>query len=313
VSFTISVVGGLSLVSEGGSFAPYNLATNGTAFAKDVIPEFDAHTIPHLNDGIYGNANSWIGDSANTFAAINLGATPIAIDRIAFGRDNQGNFPDRSLDHYIVQYTTTPNPNANTATWTTIGAVDYRSVSITNPWLRHLFSFPTVNATGLRIITATAGTAIDEIEIYSPNTPLELWRDQYFSITSNTGDAADHADPNKNGIPNLLEYALGGHPVNGSTGQSILPTGSRSGNQMRIHLTRRLDRSDVDLTVQASTNLTTWTNLARSNAGQPFALIESGAAIEENGSGNTRAVTITDPANGTRRFLRLSVTPSPTP
>jgi autotransporter-associated beta strand protein/T5SS/PEP-CTERM-associated repeat protein len=313
VSFTISVVGGITLVSEGGTFAPYNLATNGTAFAKDVIPGFDAHTIPHLNDGIYGNANSWIGDSANTFAGINLGATPIAIDRIAFGRDNQGNFPDRSLDHYIVQYTTTPNPNASTTEWTNIGAVDYRSVSISNPWLRHLFSFPTVNATGLRIITATAGTAIDEIELYSPNTPQELWRLSYFNSTANSGDAADDADPNHNGIPNLIEYALGGHPVNGSTGQSILPTGSRSGNQMRIHLTRRLDRSDVDLTVQASTNLTTWTNLARSSAGQPFALIESGTGINESGSGNTRAVTITDPLTDTRRFLRLSVTPTPSP
>jgi hypothetical protein len=170
-----------------------------------------------------------------------------------------------------------------------------------------------VNATGLRIITATAGTAIDEIELYSPNTPQELWRLSYFNSTANTGDAADHADPNQNGIPNLIEYALGGHPVNGSTGQSILPTGSRSGNQMRIHLTRRLDRSDIDLTVQASTNLTTWTNLARSSAGQPFALIESGTGIDETGSGNTRAVTITDPLTDTRRFLRLSVTPSPAP
>jgi autotransporter-associated beta strand protein len=312
-TFEISVVGGLALVGEGGSFLPNNMAPAGIAFASDVIPGFEAHTISHLNDATYGNANSWIGNSANTFAGINLGATPVAVNRIAFGRDNTAIFTDRCVDHYIVQYTTASNPDAATTAWTSIGAVDYRSPSFPNPALRHLFSFPTVNATGLRIITATAGTAIDEIELYSPNTPHELWRLSYFNSSANTGDAADHADPNHNGIPNLIEYALGGHPVDGSTGQSILPTGSRPGNQMQLHFTRLLDRDDIDLTVQASGDLDTWTDLARSTAGQPFALIESGTGIDESGSGNTRAVTITDPAGGTRRFLRLSVTPSPTP
>ena len=101
--------------------------------------------------------------------------------------------------------------------------------------------------------------------------------------------------------------------MDGSTGQSILPAGSRDGNLMRIHFTRRLDRSDVNLTVQASGDLTTWTNLARSTAGQPFALIEGGTGIDESGSGNTRTVAITDPVSNTRRFLRLSVTPASAP
>jgi hypothetical protein len=82
---------------------------------------------------------------------------------------------------------------------------------------------------------------------------------------------------------------------------------------MQLHFTRLLDRDDIDLTVQASGDLDTWTDLARSTAGQPFALIESGTGIDESGSGNIRAVTITDPASGTHRFLRLSVTPTPSP
>jgi hypothetical protein len=80
---------------------------------------------------------------------------------------------------------------------------------------------------------------------------------------------------------------------------------------MQLHFNRLLDRNDIDLTVQASGDLTIWTDLARSIAGQPFALIESGTGIDESGSGNTRAVTITDPLTDTRRFLRLSVTPTP--
>lgn len=169
-TFTISVTGGLTLDEEGGSFAPGNLAPAGTAFAKNVLPGFAFHTIAHLNDGVYGNPNSWIGVSVPSFAGINLGASPVAVNRLAFGRDNAGLYTDRVLDHYTIQYTTDPNPNEFTTAWTSIGAVDYNvgTSGVTTPARRHVYSFPPVNATGLRIITASFGTAIDEIELYGP-------------------------------------------------------------------------------------------------------------------------------------------------
>ena len=40
--------------------------------------------------------------------------------------------------------------------------------------------------------------------------------------------AGDNADPNNNGIPNLLEYALHGDPVGSSTGSTMLPQTSPS-------------------------------------------------------------------------------------
>lgn len=304
-------------VPTGGS-VPNNLAIGKTAFAKDVVG-VAPHTIAKVNDGIYGNPNSWIANSLDSFVGINLGATLRPINRIAFGRDNNGLQSSRATGTYTLQFTTTPNPDASTpdGAWQTIATIRYPN-DVTNPILRHLFAFATVNATGIRLKTLgdIFPIGIDELELYGSTTttsPLENWRDQYFGTTATTGDAADDADPNHNGIPNLIEYALGGHPVDGSTGQSILPTGSRSGNQMQLHFTRLLDRDDIDLTVQASGDLGTWTDLARSTAGQPFALIESGTGIDESGTGNTRAVTITDPLTDTRRFLRLSVTPTPSP
>ncbi len=171
-TFSINVTGGLTLVGEGGTFAPGNLAPGGTAFAKDSFLESGPHRIAHLNDATYGNESSWIGISSATFAGINLGATPVPVNRIAFGRDNPaGAYTDRAVDYYTVQYTTAPNPDAATTAWITIGAVDYRSPAIVNPALRHLFNFPTVNATGVRVVTASAGTAIDEIEIYGITQP----------------------------------------------------------------------------------------------------------------------------------------------
>ncbi len=185
----------LTLLEEGGTFLPGNLALApaGTAFAKDVLPGFAAHTIPHLNDATYGNANSWISNSADSFAGINLGATPVAVNRIAFGRDNLGVFGDRCVDLYTIQYTTEANPTEATAAWTVIGTVDYRAggLGVANPARRHAFSFPRVNATGLRIVALTVGTCIDEIEIANVVTgaPTDLALTAT-SITENSAPAA---------------------------------------------------------------------------------------------------------------------------
>ena len=164
--------GGLTLEGEGGTFAANNLAASGTAFAKDLLEGYPSHTIPHLNDVTYGNSNSWIAGSANSFAGVSLGATPVAVNRIAFGRDNLGvQTGDRIIDTYTLQYTTVANPDASTAdgSWTTIGTLTYTEGGLIA--LRHLYSFTPVMATGLRLKTVADGTCIDEIEIYNFDAP----------------------------------------------------------------------------------------------------------------------------------------------
>jgi len=42
--------------------------------------------------------------------------------------------------------------------------------------------------------------------------PIDLWRLNHFGTTSNTGMAADSADPDGDGLSNLVEYALGLNP-----------------------------------------------------------------------------------------------------
>jgi len=42
--------------------------------------------------------------------------------------------------------------------------------------------------------------------------PLQAWRQQFFGTTANSGTAADTADPDGDGVTNLLEYALGTAP-----------------------------------------------------------------------------------------------------
>jgi hypothetical protein len=143
------------------------------------------------------------------------------------------------------------------------------------------------------------------------HTPLEAWRLLHFGSTDNSGDAADNGDPNHNGIPNLIEYALGGDPEGISTG--ILPQLARDGaGHAQIHFTRYPDRSDISLIVQGSNNLADpWTDLAISVNGAAFTPADNGATVSESGSGNTRDVTVTDsatPSSAAKRFLRLKVT-----
>ena len=169
----------LQLVEQGGTIDPPNNLARGVgavAFAKDLLPGFPAHTIPHLNDGLYGNNNSWIGNSQNSFCAVSFGATTKTVRGIAWGRDNTGTFTDRTLGNYTVQYTTTPNPSASTpdSAWVTIGSINYTGPSgalLSLPSRRHRFNFAAVDATGVRLICPGngigSGACIDELELYS--------------------------------------------------------------------------------------------------------------------------------------------------
>jgi len=162
----------LSLVATGGSFGANNIAlasTTSIAFAQDVIVGFPAHTIGHLNDGTYGNNNSWLGSNnpaISSFAGINLQGV-FTIDTVAFGRDNIGTHSDRDEGAYTIQVTSVANPNAATAdsAWRSVGIVGYNNSSITTA-LRNQYSFaPVAGVTGVRVITSSGSIAIDELEI----------------------------------------------------------------------------------------------------------------------------------------------------
>ena len=176
----------LTLNQVGGTIGGGNYGTLGgtSAFGLDEIGGggFPIHKIPNVRDGIYGNSNSWIGDSLNSFVGLNFGATAVPVGRLAWGRDNTGTFGDRTAGVYDVHYTQVPNPGAglgvtgNPATgWTSIGSVNYvfggAPGSPISMSLRHEWGFPSVNATGIRLTAPgnsfADGAAIDELEAYS--------------------------------------------------------------------------------------------------------------------------------------------------
>ena len=228
--------GGLALVEEGpvaaaaGSPAPVNLATGANAFTSgDLGPELGIpfHRAVNLNDGLYGNVFSWVASETfgpdGPYAGISLGAVPVTLQSIAFGRSNVlsgdpcggGVCADRYLGTYQLQFTQVPNPDPGTpgADWTQIGTLDYGPsdgsvMSYNNPWQRHRYNFDPVTATGIRLIVPVAGlhggTAIDEIELYDvpgdvvePPSPLDIQPAAGFAISwdGNDGDFFDAGAP----------------------------------------------------------------------------------------------------------------------
>ncbi|MCC5807862.1 MAG: hypothetical protein JJU00_16165 [Opitutales bacterium] len=53
------------------------------------------------------------------------------------------------------------------------------------------------------------------------HSPAESWRLAWFGTTANAGDAAEHEDPDRDGVPNRLERAFGGNPHEPS--RAVLP------------------------------------------------------------------------------------------
>ena len=143
------------------------------------------------------------------------------------------------------------------------------------------------------------------------HTPSENWRFTNFGTTNNTGNAADTSDPDRDGLNNLLEYALGSNP--NSNAASAAPEVSTATGKLKLAFTRNTDATDLILSVIAADSLTgPWSEIARSSNGAAFTAIAPGALVSEPGAGTVRNVEttdiilISDPAHP-KRFMRLEV------
>lgn len=224
--------------NEGDHFSPANPAgvpanlANGAGAAPLASGELGlgVHLTSCLNDGLYGNSNSWIGADGNSpaFAGIALGQLT-TITSFAFGRDNgnnetdpQGNgyagqLPDRCLGIYTIQITRVAAPDATTGDtgdaatgWVTIGTLDYTASEDAvvgqgfTAYYRHEYEIAEgiagVQATGFRILVpgtgiSPAGTAIDEIELYGPSVVNPDIDGDGFDDTFETGLGFNPNDP----------------------------------------------------------------------------------------------------------------------
>jgi hypothetical protein len=119
----------------------------------------------------------------------------------------------------------------------------------------------------------------------------QAWLDSNFSILqmADPSISGDTASPAGDGIPNLLKYALNLNPwVDGHAG---LPQPCTDGTNLILAFTEY--ESDVTYTVEASTDLVTWST--------------TGVTVQTNG--NQVTATYPLPVSGTA-FMHLVVTPT---
>jgi hypothetical protein len=137
------------------------------------------------------------------------------------------------------------------------------------------------------------------VSVGHTNPTLADWRLAYFGTASDAGSAADIADPDQDGIPNLIEYATGSCPTLSS---GPLLTASVTNNHLAVTFHRAKDATDVTLRVKAASSLT--------------GLLAGGTEIWSSatvpypgGPAPSVPVTVLDPQalTSTTRFLRLSV------
>lgn len=128
------------------------------------------------------------------------------------------------------------------------------------------------------------------------NTPGNIWRQDQFGGFASTGSAADQADPDGDGIVNLLERAFGLDP-NQPNSSSDLPVLARDEAFLSLSYTRSLAATDLVYQALRSGDLATWTGAGVTD--EP---------VSSNGSTERRVakvpLSVLDPA---RAFLRLKV------
>ena len=136
-----------------------------------------------------------------------------------------------------------------------------------------------------------------ELLLATPPAPIELWRQANFGTMDNTGDAADNADPDHDGLVNLVEYALGLDPNVPS--QNPLAYAYNDGHLVITYTRPHPTPADVQYVVEVTSDLASgvW------NSGPAY----TSQAVMDNGDG-TETVTVTDlagPPSMPVHFLRL--------
>jgi len=129
---------------------------------------------------------------------------------------------------------------------------------------------------------------------------MQDWRMAFFGATDNIGDAADAADPDQDGIPNLLEYATGSYPT--QTSGNLLSV-TVTNHHLAVTFNRAKAATDVTIHVETASSLPDLISRATE--------IWSSAVVPyPEGLTPVAPVTVVDPQENTNatRFVRLRVT-----
>lgn len=146
----------------------------------------------------------------------------------------------------------------------------------------------------------------------------DVWRAARFGVhnlplETRTTIWGDDADPDRDGVKNLLEYAFDLDPLAADGAGAV--TTATSGGLLAITFPRHPGRTDLKYEIEASSTPAggSWNVIASSTGGA--ATVAAGAsAVSEITTGAMKRVTVADTASATgalRRFMRVRVTTLP--
>jgi len=217
---------------------------------------------------------------ATTLAATSITATAATLNGTvnANGSSTAVSFDYGPTTAYGTSVTSTPNPvTGSSATAVTVVLAGL------NPGTTYHF-----RVNGTNSISPANGS---DMTFTTASTPTS-WRQQWFSTTSNSGTAADAADPYHTGVPNLVAFALLGPTQNPATATaSMLPQPQQSGGNFVYTFTEPPGVSNITYGAQYTSTLTpaNW---------QP---------VTDTGSGTQHIFSVPIGSN-TSMFLRLTLT-----
>lgn len=144
-----------------------------------------------------------------------------------------------------------------------------------------------------------------------------LWKFSHFGTNaSNPEISGDLADPDGDGVPNILEYAFGSDPNLANT--NPLVSGVMVSNQFQLQFNRNTSATNFTFAAQATPDLAGgWSNLVTYTSTNGWVTNTPGAAVIESAPSGSPPdqsvqVTITDPADPmatSNRFFQVIVQP----
>jgi len=137
-----------------------------------------------------------------------------------------------------------------------------------------------------------SGTIFFPTQTLATLPPIQLWRQQWFGVTNNTGSAADTYVSSSDGMPNLLKYALGLNPLVPATNPV---TGDIATGYLRLIVPRNTNATDITYLIESTGDVS-----APWNTNTILIDINTLALLSGH---DTNAVPATN-----RRFIRLHVT-----
>ncbi|MDB6071849.1 MAG: hypothetical protein JWL81_3020, partial [Verrucomicrobiales bacterium] len=166
---------------------------------------------------------------------------------------------------------------------------------------------------GLVIASHRSPGAGAELIAMSVPPPWLRWRKEKFpSAPDDDTISGPAADPDGDGLVNLLEYALGGEPAAGAGAHvNVLPTVSRAGDGLLFTLTRKPAQYDLRLAIETAPDPAgPWTTGALAVEGMDFEAERQGITLSEdapeNGIVTVRFIQSGD-TGASRVFVRMRV------